>query len=49
MGQIVIEIPTPKKRRYILNYNKTVKEFLDALDASAASAAKLSINSTREF
>ena len=35
MGQIVIDIPTNKKRRYILTDVKRANELVDALDKSA--------------
>jgi hypothetical protein len=35
MGQIVIDIPTKKKRRYIVTNSKKANDLLNALDASA--------------
>jgi hypothetical protein len=35
MGQIVIDIPSKKKRRYVFTDAKKAEELLDALDASA--------------
>lgn len=35
MGQIVIDIPNKKKRRYVVTNRKKADDLLDALDASA--------------